>query len=82
MAVPKEKFLSHRLLDDYDAIEAAVCAAWKRIISETGRLTSLTSYPDHELRQFIIGTVITCNLFPVPYNLFPWSGPTKPLFCQ
>ena len=41
----KEKFLSHRLLDDYDAIEAAVCAAWKRIIGETGRLISLTSYP-------------------------------------
>ncbi len=41
----KEKFLSHRLLDDYDAIEAAVCTAWKRIIGEAGRLTSLTSYP-------------------------------------
>jgi len=41
----KEKFLSHRLLDDYDAIEAAVCAAWRHIIGETGRLTSLTSYP-------------------------------------
>ncbi len=41
----KEKFISHRLLDDYDAIEAAVCAAWKRIIGEAGRLTSITSYP-------------------------------------
>jgi len=41
----KERFLSHRLLADYDAIEAAVTAAWQRLIAEAGRLTSLTSYP-------------------------------------
>ena len=41
----KERFLSHRLLDDYDAIESAIVGAWRRIISEPGRLTSLTSYP-------------------------------------
>ena len=41
----KQKFLSHRLLDDYNAIEAAVCDAWQRLIAETGRLTSLTAYP-------------------------------------
>ena len=41
----KQKFLSHRLLDDYDAIEAAICAAWQRLIGQAGRLTSLTSYP-------------------------------------
>jgi transposase len=41
----KQKFLSHRLLDDYDAIEAAISAAWKRLIGEPKRLTSLTSYP-------------------------------------
>lgn len=41
----KEKFLSHRLLDDYDAIVDAVSAAWKRLLADTGRLTSLTSYP-------------------------------------
>jgi len=41
----KERFLSHRLLDDYDAIEAAIVGAWRRLIGDTGRLTSLTSYP-------------------------------------
>lgn len=41
----KERFLSHRLLDDYEAIEAAITGAWQRLIAEAGRLTSLTSYP-------------------------------------
>lgn len=41
----KERFLSHRLLDDYDAIETAVCKAWQRLIAEAGRLSSLTAYP-------------------------------------
>ena len=41
----KEKFLSHRLLDDYDAIVDAATAAWNRMAHEPGRLTSLCSYP-------------------------------------
>lgn len=41
----KQKFLSHRLLDDYQAIEEAVCAAWQRILADQGRIASLTSYP-------------------------------------
>jgi transposase len=41
----KERFLSHRLLDDYDAIVEATAKAWNRLLAETGRLTSLTSYP-------------------------------------
>jgi transposase len=41
----KDKFLSHRLLDDYAAIEAAICAAWNRLTAQTGRLASLTGYP-------------------------------------
>ncbi len=41
----KEKFLSHRLLDDYSAIEDALAKAWNRLTAEAGRLTSLTSYP-------------------------------------
>ena len=40
----KERFLSHRLLDDYDAIVDAAEAAWKRLTAETGRVTSLCSY--------------------------------------
>jgi transposase len=49
----KERFLSHRLLDDYGAIETAICDAWQRLIGEPGRLTSLTSYP------WIIESLIT-----------------------
>lgn len=41
----KEKFLSHRLLDDYDAILDATAAAWNRLAAEPGRLASLCSYP-------------------------------------
>jgi transposase len=41
----KEKFLSHRLLDDYEAILNAAAAAWNRTVNEPGRLISLCSYP-------------------------------------
>jgi hypothetical protein len=41
----KERYLSHRLLDDYEAIEQAICKAWNRLLDDAGRLTSLTAYP-------------------------------------
>jgi DDE superfamily endonuclease len=41
----KERFLSHRLLDDYDAIVKAACDAWNRLAAETGRIKTLCSYP-------------------------------------
>lgn len=41
----KQRFLSHRLHADYDAIVDAACTAWNRLKVETGRLASLTSYP-------------------------------------
>jgi transposase len=41
----KQRFLSMRLLNDYKAIVAAASKAWRRLCRETGRLTSLTSYP-------------------------------------
>jgi transposase len=41
----KQRFLSLRLHNDYKAIVAAASKAWKRLCRETGRLTSLTSYP-------------------------------------
>ena len=41
----KERYLSHRLLDDYDAIVDAACIAWNKLTAETGRLTSLTWIP-------------------------------------
>jgi hypothetical protein len=41
----KERFLSHRLLDDYAAIEAAIVAAWQRLTGDSGRIASLTAYP-------------------------------------
>jgi transposase len=39
----KERFLSHRLWADYDAIVDAVCKAWQRVTSDTGRIKSLCS---------------------------------------
>jgi len=41
----KERFLSHRLLADYDAIVDAACNAWNRLIAEAGRIKSLCTYP-------------------------------------
>ena len=41
----KERFLSLRLLNDYDAIADAACRAWNRLIAEAGRIKSLCSYP-------------------------------------
>jgi transposase len=41
----KERFPSHRLLADYDAIAVVACRAWTRLIAETGRITLLCSYP-------------------------------------
>lgn len=41
----KQRFLSHRLHDDYTAIVDATEKAWNRLIAEAGRITSLCSYP-------------------------------------
>jgi transposase len=41
----KERFLSLRLLNDYQAIVAAASKAWNRLYRQTGRLASLTAYP-------------------------------------
>ena len=41
----KERFLSHRLLEDYTAILDAACTAWQRLTNEPGRIASLGSYP-------------------------------------
>ena len=41
----KERFLSPRLLNDYNAIADAACSAWNRLIAEAGRIKSLCSYP-------------------------------------
>ena len=41
----RERFLSHRILDDYDAIVEACCQAWNALATDTERLRSLTSYP-------------------------------------
>ena len=41
----KQRFLSHRLHADYDAIAEAASKAWNCLTAEAGRLTSLCSYP-------------------------------------
>jgi hypothetical protein len=40
----RERYISHRVLDDYEAVLDAVCRAWNRLLDETGRLASLTAY--------------------------------------
>jgi transposase len=41
----KERYLSHRLLDDYKAIVDAISDAWNRLMAETGRVKSLCTHP-------------------------------------
>jgi len=41
----KERFLSHRLLADYDAVVDAASNAWNRLVAQAGRIKSLCSYP-------------------------------------
>lgn len=41
----RERYLSHRILADYDAVLTATCRAWNRLLAEKGRLASLTAYP-------------------------------------
>jgi hypothetical protein len=41
----RERYLSHRVLADYDAVLAATCRAWNKLLAEKGRLASLTAYP-------------------------------------
>ena len=41
----RERFLSHRLHADYEAVVDACCAAWNALVAETGRIQSLTTYP-------------------------------------
>ncbi len=41
----KARFLSLRLLNDYEAIVTAASRAWKRLCRDTGRMSSLTAYP-------------------------------------
>lgn len=41
----KERFLSHRLLEDYDAILNAACRGWQDLTNEVGQIESLCSYP-------------------------------------
>lgn len=40
----RERFLSHRMLEDHQAILDATCPAWNTLAAETGRLKSLTDY--------------------------------------
>ncbi len=42
---PRERFLSHRVLDGHTAVLDAACDAWNAPVAETGRLASLTAYP-------------------------------------
>src|SRR3712207_6629717 len=41
----RERFLSLRVLADYRAIVDACCAAWNRLVADTGRLCSLCDQP-------------------------------------
>ena len=48
----KERFLSHRLHADYDAVADAACDAWNRLVAEAGRITSPCSCPwIHQVRR-------------------------------
>ena len=41
----RERYLSHRLWDDYEAVVDACCRAWNALTAEPGRIQSLCDYP-------------------------------------
>ncbi len=41
----RERYLSHRLHTDYNAVVDACCRAWNALTAETGRIRSLCAYP-------------------------------------
>jgi transposase len=41
----RERFLSHRLLADLDAVMNACCHAWNALAADPNRVQSLTAYP-------------------------------------
>jgi hypothetical protein len=41
----RERYLSRRMLDDYEAVLEPVCRCWNRLLGEPGRPTTLTAYP-------------------------------------
>nr|WP_276509044.1 transposase [Microvirga aerophila] len=41
----RERYLSHRLLADKEAVVEACCRAWNALTAETGRIQSLCAYP-------------------------------------
>ena len=47
----KERCLSQRLLNDYDAIVTATCIAWNKLRDDPGRIASLTWIPWRTMRQ-------------------------------
>lgn len=42
------RYLSHRLLADYEAVIEACCRAWNALAAEIGRIKSLCAYPHLE----------------------------------
>ncbi len=40
-----ERYLSHRLIDDYDAIVDTCCRAWNDLTKTKTLIQSLTNYP-------------------------------------
>ena len=40
----RERYLSHRLLQDDEAVADACCTVWNKLTAEAGRLRSLTAY--------------------------------------
>ena len=58
----KERFLSHRLLADYDAIANAACNAWNRLCAEVGQSRSRKSaQKDKWSFCLTAGTVVPAN---------------------
>ena len=57
----KERFLSHRLHNDYDAIVEAACKAWRKLTAEVGRFKSLGTYPWIPRSKLRIAGIIQCT---------------------
>jgi transposase len=48
----RERYLSHRLWDDYEAVVDACCRAWNALTADQGRIQFLCDYPVPASGQF------------------------------
>ena len=62
----RERYLSHRVLDDYEAVLETTCRAWRMLLMEKGRLATLSLSIPPCVRNSLNGYNETCARVAFP----------------